>query len=76
VEERQERREGERVLFAVFRWQIVVGMALMALGLVVGRSDNDLRRQLVGAGAGTGAFGALPLGLARLAGSRFRRGEP
>jgi hypothetical protein len=52
-----------------------VGLALMVLGFLVGRSDALLRRQLVAAGAGTGAFGALPLGLARAAGSRFRRSE-
>ncbi len=75
VAERQERRECERVLFAVFRWQMVVGVALMGLGLVIGRVDSALRRQLVGVGAGTGAFGALPLGLARVVGGRFRRGE-
>jgi hypothetical protein len=75
VAERRERRECERVLFAVFRWQIVVGIALMALGFLVGRSDALMRRQLVGAGAGTGMFGALPLALARAAGPQFRRQE-
>ena len=75
VAERQERRECERVLFSVFRWQIVVGLALMVLGFLVGRSDTLLRRQLVAAGAGAGAFGALPLGLAWAAGPRFRRSE-
>ena len=63
------------MLFAMFRWQIVVGIALMVLGFLVGRSDALLRRQLVGVGAGTGLFGALPLGLARAAGPRFRQQE-
>jgi hypothetical protein len=72
----QERRECERVLFAVFRWQVAVGIALMGLGLIVGRSDSGLRRPLVGVGAGAGALGALPLGLAHLAARRFRRWEP
>lgn len=75
VAERQERRQSERVLFAVLRWQVVVGMAMMALGLIVGRIDAELRRHLVRAGAGAGASGALPLGLARAAGPRFRRRE-
>jgi hypothetical protein len=73
VEARQERRDCERVLFAVFRWQVVVGLALTLLGFLLGRADPTLRRQLVGVGAGTGVFGALPLGLARLTGPRFRR---
>ena len=56
-------------------WQVVVGIALMALGLVVGRADQELRRPLVGAGALTGGSGLFPLGLARLAAARFRRLE-
>jgi hypothetical protein len=75
VADRQERRDQERALFAFFRWQVVVGMALMALGLLIGRSEVDLRRRVVGGGALTGALGALPLGFARAAGSRFRRRE-
>jgi hypothetical protein len=75
VAARRKRRESARVLFAVFRWQIVVGIALMVLGFLVGRSDALLRRQLVGVGVGTGAFGALPLALARAAGPRFRQQE-
>jgi hypothetical protein len=75
VAERQERRQCERVWMALFRWQVVVGIALMALGLVVGRADRELRRPLVGAGALTGGSGLFPLGLARLAARRFRRLE-
>jgi hypothetical protein len=75
VAQRRERRERGRVLFAVFRWQIVVGVALMALGFLVGRSDALLRRQLVGIGAGTGVFGALPLALVYAIRPRFRQQE-
>jgi hypothetical protein len=75
VADRQDRRDRERAWVAFFRWQVVVGMALMALGLLIGRSEVDLRRRVVGAGAWTGALGALPLGLVRAAGTRFRRRE-
>jgi hypothetical protein len=75
VAQQQERRECERVLYQVFRWQVVVGLALMVLGLLVGRSDARLRRPLLLMGAGTGVLGALPLGLSRAAGPRFRRRE-
>ena len=51
VAERQERRQSERVWYRLFCWQTVVGIALIALGLVVGRSDAALRRPLVGSGA-------------------------
>jgi hypothetical protein len=47
VAERQERRDSERVLFAVFRWQVVVGLALMLLGFLVGRADSTLPLGLV-----------------------------
>ena len=69
VAERQERRQSERVWYRLCCWQTVVGIALIALGLVVGRSDAALRRPLVGSGAVMGAFGAFPLGLARASAS-------
>ena len=75
VADRQERRDQERALYAFFRWQVVVGMALMALGLLIGRSESDVRRRVIDAGAWTGVLGALPLGFAHDAGSRFRRRE-
>jgi hypothetical protein len=71
----QERRHGERGWLSLFRWQVLVGIALVALGLLVGRVDRDLRRPLVGAGIFNGAFGLFPLGLARLSGRRLRRLE-
>jgi hypothetical protein len=75
VAERQERRQSERVWYGVLCWQMVVGVALMALGLVVGRSDAGLRRPLLGSGAVTGALGAFPLALARATASRRRPQE-
>jgi hypothetical protein len=75
VSERQERRRGERGWVSFFRWQVVVGIALMALGLVVGRADRQLRRPLVGTGVLTECFALFPLGLARLSARRLRRME-
>ena len=73
VAERRERRQCERGWYGVLCWQMVVGIALMALGLVIGRADRNLRRPLVGAGAVAGALGAFPLGIARAAAGRRRR---
>jgi len=75
VAERQESRQCARAWIALFRWQVVVGLALMLLGLVIGRADRDLRRPLVSAGALTGGAALFPLGLVRLASRRFRRLE-
>jgi hypothetical protein len=75
VAEWQERRQGERGWIALFRWQVVVGIALMALGLVIGRADRELRRPLISAGVLTGGFGLFSLGLARLSTRRLRRLE-
>lgn len=73
VAERAERRQCERVWYRVLCWQMVVGVALMALGLVVGGADGELRRPLIGSGAATGVLGAFPLGFARAAAGRRRR---
>jgi hypothetical protein len=72
VAEGRERRQGERSWIALFRWQVVIGIALMALGLILGRADRGLRRPLISAGVLTGVFGAFPLGLARATAGRRR----
>lgn len=73
VVERQERRQCERAWSALLCCQMGVGVALMALGLAVGRFRSELRRPLLGSGAAAGVLGAFPLGLARAAARRRRR---
>jgi hypothetical protein len=75
VAQQNERRLGERGWISLFRWQVVVGIALMALGLVVGRLDRELRRPLVGAGALAGGAALFPLALARRTARRWGRLE-
>src|SRR5262249_44608734 len=61
VAQRQESRHCARAWISIFRWQVVVGIALMLLGLVIGRADRVLRRPLISAVPFTAPSGLFPV---------------